>query len=104
MRTVLDDIRDEGRDEGWRDGMRDGEIKGKIEGKIETIQTVASMRFQEKSKRLTALLTSLNDLPLLEQTRQFALSASSLIDLENFAQTMIQFKAESSRGVNEQAL
>ncbi len=100
MRTVLDDIRNEGRDEGWREGMRDG----KIEGKIETIQTVASMRFQEKSERLTPLLTSLNDLPLLEQTRQFALSASSLIDLENFAQTMIQFKAESSRGVNKQAL
>ncbi len=104
MKTILDLIRDEGRDEGLYEGEIKGEIKGKIKGKIETIETVASLRFQEKPERLTSLLTKLNDLNLLEQIRQFAMASASLFDVERFAESMLQFKFNLQGSVKEQTL
>ena len=59
---------------------------------IKTIETVALLRFQNKSERLTSLLTKFNDLNLLEQIRQFAMVAASLFDVEKFADSLLQIK------------
>ena len=98
MKTILDVLRDEGKIEGMREGIR----KGKIEGEIKTIKTVASLRFQETSKRLSRLLTKLNDLKLLNQAGQFALTAPSLLDVENFVENLIPTESKRRRVVKKQ--
>ncbi len=80
-----------------------GEIKGKIKGKIETIQTVASLRFAEPSKRLPPLLKKLDDLELLDQIRQFSLTAPSLLEIENYAENLTQSKSKLKRVARKRA-
>jgi len=100
MQTFFDIL-----EEKWKnEGMRRGEIRGKIKGKIETIQSVASVRFQESPIRLNQLLTKFNDLDLLEQTRQFTFVAPSLPDLENFAENLLQNKPKARRVTRKKTL
>ena len=91
MKTFLDMIEDKSKREGKREG--------KLEGKLETIQTIASLRFPEPSKRLTSLLTKFNDLKLLDQIRLFALTAPSLFDVENFVENLARANPKSKRVV-----
>jgi len=102
MKTILDVFKDEGRLEGMREGMREGKLKGEIKGEIKTIKTVASLRFQETSERLPRLLPKLKDLKLLNQACQFALTAPSLLDVENFVESLIPVKPKVKRSVKRQ--
>ena len=95
MKTIFELFEDDGRVEG--------RIEGKIEGKLETIRTIASLRFQDDSERLNRILTNLNDLKLLDQTRQFALTAPTLLDVENFAENLTQRKRKAKRVVKKSA-
>ncbi len=95
MKTFLDMIEDKSKLEG----KIEGRIEGKIEGKLETIQTIASLRFPEPSKRLTPLLTKFNDLKLLDQIRLFALTAPSLLDVENFVENLARATPKAKRVV-----
>jgi len=75
----------------------EGKREGKREGKIETIKTITSLRFQETSRRLTGLLPRLNDLKFLNKACQYALTAPSLLDVENFVENLIPLKPEGRR-------
>ncbi len=97
MKTIFELAEEDGRIEG----KLEGKIEGKIEGKLETIQTIASLRFQDDSERLTNILIGLNDLNLLDQTRRFALTAPSLLDVENFAANLSQAKPKTKRVVRK---
>ena len=99
MKTFLDMIEDKSKREGKIEGKREGKREGKLEGKLETIQTIASLRFPEPSKRLTSLLTKFNDLKLLDQIRLFALTAPSLFDVENFVENLTRANPKAKRVV-----
>lgn len=102
MKTFLDLIEERGEARGE---IR-GEIKGEIKGTIKAIQTIALLRFQETSKRSTSLLKKLkklNDLQLLNKTCQFASTAPTLLDVENFVESLIQVKPKTKRVLKKQA-
>ena len=99
MKTFLDMIEDKSKREGIREGKREGKREGIREGKLETIQTIASLRFPEPSKRLSPLLTKFNDLKLLDQIRLFALTAPSLLDVENFVENLARTNPKAKRVV-----
>ena len=99
MKTFVDILKEDGRIEGERQGR----IEGRIKGKIKTIQTVASLRFSESPRRLTTQLKKLDDLKLLEQIRQFALTAPTLSDVENFVKSLAPTKPRVRRVAKSQA-
>ncbi len=97
MKTIFDLAEERGRKEGRKEGRR---LERRIErrrGKIEVIQTVASLRFRKSSDKLTELLTQIKNVKLLDQTKLYALTASSLSDVEDFAEKMTQLKSQTSR-------
>ena len=97
MKTIFELFEDDGRVEGRIEGRIEGKLEGEIKGKLETIRMIASLRFQDDSERLNRILTNLNDLKLLDQTRQFALTAPTLLDVEKFAENLTQRKRKAKR-------